>query len=103
RKFQIGGELQRLRGQQADRRKTFDRIVWKRRVQRLVHRKGEVDGLQKGVAVRRRLGYELCADYAIGSGTVVDENRLSPFLGQLLAVKPCQIVHRAARCQGNDE
>jgi len=103
RKFQIGGELQRLRGQQADRRKTVEGIVWERRVQRLVHRKREVDGLRKGVAVWRRLGYELCADYAIGSGMVIDENRLSPFLGQLLALKRRQIVHRAARCQGNND
>src|SRR6202040_3635753 len=59
--------------------------------------------LEYGVAVRRAFGDQIGADVAAGARPIVDDNRLAPCLGQLLADRAGHDVERTAGGERDDE
>src|SRR4029453_10785145 len=58
---------------------------------------------QQGVAVGRRLGGEVRADYGATARSIVDHHRLAPPLGQLLAEHAWELVVERTWWEGNDD
>ena len=82
---------------QRHRRKARDAVVGHGLVEILVGDGGADRAQQQRVAVGRRLGHQLGADIAAGTGLVVDDHLLAPRLGEVLRHDAAQQVGRSGR------
>ena len=88
--------------QHADRHE-LGPVVGQRLVEVVVDRQGAGRAAQQGVAVGLGAPDDLGADIAARAGAVIDDHRLSPGGGELLADQAAQNVGRAAGREGHDD
>src|SRR5205823_13907403 len=85
---------------ETDRREILDWIVRELRIERGIDPVRRRRTEEQRVAIRRRLRNELGADRSGRTGAVVDDNRLSETVGELLTDRTRDQIERTARGEG---